>query len=470
MRLILIICFICSLSSQVQAFSQEDFLRSLEKMGEWETAYHLAVKLAEQKNSYEAWRDVALKYQQFDKDGVAYLKAWQQAYQRGDIESYKNFLSIRPQAELNLHAIHAIYQLTEKLGSTAAYKDFIEQFPGSVQAIDALMKLQTLFYEEVKKENTIDSYEAFAVFFPRAQQAPAAIQAAYDLEKQAIEQEIRSIDCRKEGEEKRICETEAKNRMARKLFNEARVAEKEAQKTVEGEKAEIEARKMRFSLQSARKYSILGNSDLFKETEVFTEMLDREERFVFQNQLLKKQDEITKAIDDMKTAVVAAIKEQTAILGGKLDTLDNSLKSIEQTLVAHQKRMEEQVAKINQSIERGNATLENLQLSQGGVINGSVWSLASIFVSNRDQITSRLTDHQDEVKQLLDELAQTHKPVNFEKIGFKKVFLPAIFGITGTVRLVCRIARMGSEPICTIYPPICSAVKIAALVCRVFPF
>lgn len=300
MRLILVICFICSLSSQVLAFSQEDFLRSLEKMGEWETAYPLALQLAQQKNSYEAWRDVALKYQQFDKDGVAYLKAWQQAYQRGDIESYKNFLSIRPQAELNLHAIHAIYQLTEKLGSTAAYKDFIEQFPGSVQAIDALMKLQTLFYEEVKKENTIDSYEAFAVFFPRAQQAPEAIQAAYDLEKQAIEQKIRNMDCQKEGVEKRTCESTVRDEIeetARTLYNEARKAEREVNEPVAEETAEIKARTTLLSLKSARKYGLLINSDLFNKTKTLTEMLDREERKDFENQLLKKQEEVKRAND-----------------------------------------------------------------------------------------------------------------------------------------------------------------------------
>lgn len=470
MRLILIICFICSLSTPVQAFNQDDFLRSLEKMGEWETAYPLALQLAQQRNTYEAWRDVALKYQQFDKEGVAYLKAWQQAHQRNDIESYKNFLSIRPQAELNLHAIHTIYQLTEKLGTTTAYRDFVEQFPGSIQAIDALMKLQNLFYEEVKKENTIDAYEAFAVFFPRAPQTPAAIQAAYDLEKQALEQEVRSLDCKKEGEEKRICETEAKERIARRLFNDARVAEKDADKSIEGEKAEIEARKMRLSLQSARKYSILGNTDLFKETKVFTEMLDREERKAFENQLFKKQDEVKQAIDDMKVAVVAAIKEQTQILGGKLDTLDNSLKSIEHAIATHQQHMEAQLAKINQAVEQGNATLEKLQLSRTGIINGSIWSLASALLSNRDQIEDQLTEHRNEIKQMFEELKQNHKPANFEKIGFKKVFLPAIFGITGGVRFVCRIVRIGGDTICTIQPPICPAIRIAGLVCSVLPF
>jgi len=465
----LIICFLLSLSPPVVAFTQEDFLRSLEKMGELQTAYPLALQWAQQKNSYEAWRDVALKYQQFDKDGVAYLRTWQQAYQRGDIESLKNFMSIRPQAELNLHVIHVIYQLTEKVGTTTAYREFVEQFPGAIQSIDALLKMQRLFFEEVKKENTTDAYDAFVVFFPYAEQAPSAIQSSYNLEKQAVEQQIRALDCRKEGEEKRLCETEAKDRIARQLLNEARLAEIEVNKPVsENEKTEAEARKTRFSLISARKYGILLNSSLFNDTKVLTEKLDRDERLTFQNQLLNKQSEVKQAIDDMKIAVVAAIKEQTEILGGKLDTLDKSIKSVEQAIVTHHQQMEAQLSKINQSIEQGNATLAKLQLSQTGTTNGSIWSLASLFVTQSENIESKLTAENAELKRLLDELKQTHKPTNFEKIGFKKVFLP--IAITGTVTLVCRIVRVGDVVICNLYAPACPVVRIAKLVCRALPF
>ena len=472
MRFYLIICFLFSLSPSVIAFTQEDILGSLEKMGEWQTAYPLALQLAQQKNSYEAWRDVALKYQQFDKDGVAYLQAWQRAYQRGDIESIKNFMSLRPQAELNLHAIHVIYQLTEKVGTTTAYREFVEQFPGAIQSIDALLKMQRLFFEEVKQENTTDAYDAFVVFFPYAEQTPSAIQESYNLEKQAIEQQIRTLDCRKEGEEKRLCETAAKDRIARQLLNEARMAEIEANKPVSENDKESEARKIRFSLVSARKYSVLLNSSLFNDTQVLTEKLDRDERLAFQNQLLKKQDEVKQAIDDMKIAVVAAIKEQTEILGGKLDTLDKSIKSIEQAIIAHHQQMEAQLSKINQSIERGNATLAELQLKQTNTMNGSIWSLASLFVTQSEQIENKLatTDEKAaEVKQLLNELKQTHKPTNFEKIGFKKVFFP-ILAVTRTVALVCSIIQVGDEVICDLYAPACSVVQVAKLVCRVLPF
>jgi hypothetical protein len=446
------------------AFTQEDLLNSLEKMGEWQTAYPLALKWAQQKNSYEAWRDVVLKYQQFDKDGAAYLQAWQQAYQRGDIESLKNFMSLRPQAELNLYAIHAIYQLTEKVGTTTAYREFVEQFPGAIQSVDALLKMQRLFFEEVKQENTVDAYDAFVVFFPYAEQTPSAIQVSYNLEKQAIEQQIHALDCRKEGEEKRLCETEAKDRIARQLLNEARIAEIEANKPVSENDKESEARKIRFSLISARKYSVLLNSSLFNDTKVLTEKLDRDERLTFQHQLLQKQDEVKQAIDDMKIAVVAAIKEQTEILGGKLDTLDKSIQSVEQAIVAHHQQMEAQLSKINQSIEQGNATLAKLHLEQGDVANGSLWSLGEFLVSQTAKIAIELVAPAA-VASLMEQNGNSLSAQDIGSIGLTRSFsIPR----KGTIlRSVCGI---GATAGCIALPIFCPIISITGMICRMLPF
>lgn len=498
MRFSIIVCFIWSLSSSVMAFTQEDFLRSLEKMGEWQTAYPLALQVAQQKNTYEAWRDVALKYQSFDKDGMAYLRAWQQAHQRKDIEVYKNFMSLRPQAELNIHAIHMIYQLTEKIGSVAAYREFVEQFPGAIEAIDALLKMQRLFFEEVKKENTSDAYDAFVVFFPQAEQAPDAIQASYNLEKQTLEQEIHSLDCRKEGEEKRICEMEAKERIARKLFNDARKAEIESKKSLsENEKMESEARKTRFSLMSARKYDILMNSHLFDETKVLTENLDRDERFAFQNQLLEKQKEIKSAIDDMKTAVVAAIKEQTGILGGKLDTLDNSVKSVEQAIIAHQRHMEEQLATIGQGIEQGNATLKSLQLEQEKVSNGSLWLLGGLLISQASKIafdvvvSSMVITHQQRTEEQLASINQriesgnTTTSVlslgsslvnlirdnnNSSNTNSFDIGLNRSFAMPRKGTIIKSFCGLGGTVACLGFPISCPVIRVASVVCNMLPF
>jgi len=465
MKFYLIICFLLSLSSSAVAFTEEGLLRSLEKMGEWQTAYPLALKLAQQKNSYEGWRDVALKYQQFDKDGGAYLQAWQQVYRRGDIESFKNFMSIRPQAELNLHAIHVIYQLTEKVGTTTAYREFIEQFPGAIQSIDALLKMQRLFFEEVKKENTVDAYDAFVVFFPHSEQAAEAIQAGYDLEKQSLEREIRSLDCKKEGEEKRLCETEAKERIARTLFNDARMAEKEANQSVsEIEEVEFAARKTRFSLKSARKYGMLMNTNLFNDTKVFTEMLDRDERLAFQNQLVKKQDEIKSAIDDMKNAVVAAIKEQTEILGGKLDTLDKSIKSVEQAIVTHHQQMDAQLSKINQSIEQGNATLTELQLESEDIPNGSLWSLGNFMIAQTSKVALDLVAPAA-VAGLIQSNHSNTPVINLGKIGLSRSF--AIPRRGGILKSLCGV---GATVGCLALPIFCPVIGIASTVCRMLPF
>jgi len=317
----------------------------------------------------------------------------------------------------------------------------------------------------VKKENTVDAYDAFVVFFPHSEKAAEAIQAGYDLEKQSLEREIRSLDCKKEGEEKRVCETEAKERIARTLFNDARVAEKQANQSVsEIEEVEFAARKTRFSLKSARKYGMLMNTNLFNDTKVFTEMLDRDERLAFQNQLVKKQDEIKSAIDDMKNAVVAAIKEQTEILGGKLDTLDKSIKSVEQAIVTHHQQMDTQLSKINQSIEQGNATLTELQLESEDIPNGSLWSLGNFMIAQTSKVALDLVAPAA-VAGLIQSNHSNTPVINLGKIGLSRSF--AIPRRGGILKSLCGV---GATVGCLALPIFCPVIGIASTVCRMLPF
>jgi prefoldin subunit 5 len=197
---------------------------------------------------------------------------------------------------------------------------------------------------------------------------------------------------------------------------------------------------------------------------VLTEKLDRDERLAFQNQLLKKQDEVKHAIDDMKIAVVAAIKEQTEILGGKLDTLDKSIKSVEQAIIAHHQQMEAQLSKIHQSIERGNATLAELQLEQGDVPNGSLWSLGEFLVSQTAKITlGSVTPIA--VAGLIEQNGSSLSAKDIGNIGLTRSFNLPRKGII--LKSVCGI---GATAGCVALPIFCPIIGIAGTICRMLPF
>jgi len=61
------------------SLTDEDIVQSLEALGQWKMAYPLAIQLAQQQNTYAAWRQVTTQYAQFDTSGRAYLQTWQQA-------------------------------------------------------------------------------------------------------------------------------------------------------------------------------------------------------------------------------------------------------------------------------------------------------------------------------------------------------------------------------------------------------
>ncbi len=324
-RIMSIIAFALCLSLPVWSITDYEIVQGLEALGDWEAAYPLAYQLAQNQNTYKAWRDVASKYVQFDTNNRAYLQAWQHAYTLNQKSIYRDFITIRSQSPLNRHAIHALFKLVQASKNVKEYLQFMAEFPHVVESIDALLKAQEMAWERAKIVNDPLVFDAFVITFPGAKQIPQAIVLAFQAEKQMIEKEFSTI----RG-------YEIREYIARRLFNEARVAEKQQN-----------------SLVAARKYRLL-NLEMFIGTKAFTEMLDREERFTYQKIMQAQQAEIANSIKEMREAVVYTIQVQTQHLENAIvNELQIQGQHLEEIIAEQNRLLSEQFDKVNKNLQQG---------------------------------------------------------------------------------------------------------------------
>jgi len=89
----------------VHAIKDAEIVQGLETLGEWEAAYPLACQLAEKQDNYQAWRDIAKKYAEFDANNTAYLQAWQQVQLIDSQKAYQeDFFTLKPDSAFNVNA------------------------------------------------------------------------------------------------------------------------------------------------------------------------------------------------------------------------------------------------------------------------------------------------------------------------------------------------------------------------------
>lgn len=320
--LTLIYSFLTAFPPPTVALTDQQIVQGLEVVGDFEAAYSLAYQLAEKQNTYTAWREVATKYAQFDSDGNVYLYTWQQAQRVNAEATYQDFLTLRPVAALNLHVIHAIFELVKASDKVADYVRFMERFPNTVEAIEALLRVQELAFARAKQANDPVIYDAFVTTFQGAKQIPEAIQLALTVERKAVAAEDQNVDY------------ETHERIARQLYNEARLAEKE-----------------HTSLVAARRYALL-NEERFRDTKVVTELLDREERLSFQKLMATKQTDIVNQIKGMQDAVVQTIQDQTQYLGNTIvKELQTQGQRLEEVITTQNRAMTQQLQAINQNLQ-----------------------------------------------------------------------------------------------------------------------
>ncbi len=321
----LLCTFLICLTSSAFAITDEEVVQSLESLGDLETAYPFAYKLAQKQKTYTAWRDMAIKYAKFDTDEKAYLQAWQFAHTLNQKSIYQNFLKIKPQSPLNNQAIHAIFKLLKASSQIENYLSFLTEFPDVIESIDALLKIHEIAFQKAKEANESLIFDAFVITFPYAKQIPQAIKFAFDAEKHLLEEEFSSMD------------QEERENIARRLFNKARVAEKQNEPLI-----------------AARQYQLL-HLEIFSETKIWTTLLDKEERLAYQKLMQAKQDEMLQNINEMRDALIETIQAQTQFIEqAVLEELRRSERDLDKIIAIHNRLLIQQFEQVNQHIEQVN--------------------------------------------------------------------------------------------------------------------
>jgi hypothetical protein len=263
-------------------------LQQLETLNKRKLAFPIAYQLALKQDNYEVWHGLAKKYENIDTQYAAYFQTWKKAYQINTQETYEQFLELRPNSLFNVLVIHQIFELVKAKNSIEEYTKFIEKFgekfPAAIEFVDAFNRIQELSFEKAKQMNSVEILYEFIKTFPNSPLLEEAIKMLSELEKNNLEKEIKDKS------------PDQLETIARKLYNEARKIEKES------------------LMLAAPKYSLL-NLPVFNVTKTVSEMLDREERKIFEAKLLQELRSIKTSIDDMKATIVDAIKEQSKLLG-----------------------------------------------------------------------------------------------------------------------------------------------------------
>lgn len=285
----------CYTAPPVWGLDHQKVIDFLEAAEDWETAYSVVKQDATQANTYRAWRNLADKYAGFDINGANYLRTWQLANQANQVEIYQDFLQIRPGTLLNVNAIHSIYGLTCGNHDIDGLLYFIETYPDTVEAIEATLIVQELTFSHAKKLDTPESYDTFLEFFPVAQQVPEAMELAFQAERRTVEAHNAKLDAEKHQS------------FARQIFNDARVIESEANPT---KTAAPEHQDHVVPIAAARKYRLLLELPMFRDTKVVTELLDRHERTAYHRLELAQLEAINHNVKTMNDAIVEALQMQ----------------------------------------------------------------------------------------------------------------------------------------------------------------
>ncbi|ALG68966.1 hypothetical protein [Beggiatoa leptomitoformis] len=294
-----------------QVSDKEKIIRLLNVAGETESAtlcaFWLAMEQAQQTNNYEKWKAVAVKNPELDQQYgfVAYLKTWQQAQQQQQVDTYKNFMQIKPNSRFNLNAIHAIYLLAKQQDKISAYRTFMTDFPDTPQAVDALLRIHELAYAKAREKDTPEYYDAFILTFPDAVQVPEAINLAFEAEKKQILGKLADKKCTLE-EFDPLCD-----RLANGLFN----------KMLKDELA-THIRNREYLLLKEDLFQYTTTSSNAQAHKIVTKLLED-----IKNQL----DENNQKVDEMKQSVIALIIAEHKQLTGLIQQQGQELKTTIQT-------------------------------------------------------------------------------------------------------------------------------------------
>ncbi len=311
------------------AITDPQIVTALEALEEWELAFPIAYGLAQQHDSYEAWKRLVTQYKTLEPHVMAYIKAWQAAQKRDDEATYYDFLTLKARTPLTQQAIQAIFRKLTQRDQISDYLQFMERFPDTVEALQALLRIQEISFARAQQAGDPALLDAFIKIFPDAPQTLTAIELAYQAELAALRSQLVQADIEK------------MERLARGLFNEARLAEKADQQWT-----------------AARKYRLL-NTEAFRQTQAFTEWLDRQDRLDYQKLQLAHQASLTRQLQTMQTAIVKTLEMQSQQFGEKITAaLSEHTTRMEIALNTHGQLLSEQLQSINHKMATVDETLK----------------------------------------------------------------------------------------------------------------
>jgi hypothetical protein len=318
LRLCALVLVLSAPCHPARALDDGQIVQSLEALGEFEAAWPLALKLAKERDDYQGWRDLFTKYRAQDPDPLAYRAAWARAVTLDSEPVYRDFLTLDPGHADNAVAVHAIFKLRQGLDTIEGYRGFMADFPNSVEAVQALLRIHEIAWERAREDDRPAVFDAFVGTFPGARQIPQAIEAAYQAQRREVEQEIQADVL---GVKVPYFSDEKRDRVARQLFNQARVAEKAGD-----------------TLAADRAYRLL-ELDSFRDTRAYTELLDRAERHAWQAHLTQQQARVEAATGRLQSALVEALGSQT--------------RRLEDAIAEHTRRMDARIRSVRDDMQQG---------------------------------------------------------------------------------------------------------------------
>jgi len=350
----------CLYSINIHAFTDYEFVLGLEDLEEWEQAYQHANDSALKTSNYELWRYIASKdkYLPFEEKNhhQSYWKAWYFVSKINTQEAYEDFILIRPTLQANLLAVHAIFELVKKQNTPQAYLDFIDKFPNTVEAIDALLQLQILAFEDAKQKNTIASYQKFLTAFPQSPQTKEAADLLKATFKKEVEEKLATLKTNDEIEY-----------YARGLLNNILAFDKNPE----------------LKLVADYHYFALTELMAFKNTTALTDLYKNDGN----KALLSKLDDIRKDLNDikkgqeeLKIALIEAIREQGREIKGEIKELSELTKQ-------HHEQMKSQLQQISDGLETGGLIIGATSIATTLVSAGAnLWGISNLTKTNTPYI------------------------------------------------------------------------------------
>lgn len=303
MKQILFIFLLLFSTINLNAINLEKALKMLEATGDYETAEPIAFNLTQKKKEFFYYIHFLKQYPYSDFTDTVYEQTWKFVKNKSNKKMFTSIIKVRPKGKYSYDALIKLFELYKKENLIVGYQEFMKNFPNAPQAIKALKSIHKLGFQRAVKLNTVKGYDTYILNFKGSTYIEKAKQKAKDLEVDKIHNELNdklSLSYWTSGQER-------KESVARKLYNEMRKAEKYDN-----------------TLLFERNYYLL-EQNLFLNTKVVTEALDREELIDFRKVLLNTQRQTHKKLEQLGELFKSEFQKTREMFDNKLSNLTDSI-------------------------------------------------------------------------------------------------------------------------------------------------